>query len=199
MSYHVLKNTWVGVTSEPRYKRENYVPEYNIRENYTCGKEVKSCEDEAKKNKCDKYFKVEDRNGTIYLVPCKKDPNKNKCKHNSAEAIKRPHIDNNVCGNTGNEMYICNNPCYPYAFFNKVDTCSGKDREAKVTDDEDAFRNKLYNCLSSYKTETPPDGDPYNVYCKATDFLTDNQKGKTGTFTCKPDADNKVDPPLEPV
>jgi len=175
MSYHVLKNTWVGVTLEPKYQRENY---------FVCSNLVNDCEDEAPKNHCDKYHKIEGR----YFIPCK-NKNKNKCKANTDSKIKIAKYDpydegTNLCFTDlfEGKGYTCGEPCDPYSYFTETNKCS---KYSGMGDEQ------LKNCLTSYKTETPTDGDPYNVYCKA--VFTDHSR-----FDCKPD-DKRMNPPLAPA
>jgi hypothetical protein len=151
MIHHKNENMWwVGVTIEPLYQRENYIPEYNTRENYNCDKITTDCSS-ISTDKCDKYYKIEDD----LFVPCMKKGNK--CKANTADSTTKPQLKYNKCGNSDDGYYICDDPCYPYKFFEAAPTCD------IFNGSNDANVKK---CLSSYKEGSPSSGE-HDVYCKA--------------------------------
>ena len=183
MSYHVLKNTWVGVTSEPVQSKEDY---------FYCNNLVDTCESVSDLSNCHNYHKIEGE----YIIPCKKKVIKNKpnkCKANTGSKIKMTKYDplwtgTNICGTVANgqEIYICGEPCNPISDFNKTDTCSELSGFIEG--------NNINNCIGSYKTENATSPAPsYNVYCKAK-IKNTAEVAQAGEFECKPDDENIVKP-----
>jgi hypothetical protein len=186
MSYQVLQNTWIGVTSEPLYQRENYDKSDDDELQYagcTGWKCTKSCSDiKAKNNDCSKYIEYAEEKGVPKVVQCENRGGKH-CKIAADKKYCDP-LDirgyNNV-GFDGNEFVatgigILGQPCCPSKFFKAApgncDDYSSKNLDNKYKSPRD--------CYSRYKTS--PNGEKF--YCGTKNLK--NYGGINPEWDCKP-------------